>query len=81
MLWTVLGKLLGLGNGNSVISNTSGAITNLALIPVMAWCVTHASDKIQLGDISLGIVALISFFLYIILELLRRSSPHKKDAE
>lgn len=73
-IFEVIGKILGIGSGASVVNNVGGIITHAAMIPAIGYLITHADQQINF-ETSLGFLALISAFAYVVIEVLRRSAP------
>lgn len=68
----ILKTIFGLGTGGSVVNNIGGTLTHLAALPALAWLATHANEQVQVST-SYGFLALIGGFVYVLLEVLRRS--------
>lgn len=71
MLQTIL-KILGIGGGGSLINDVAGAANHLIALPVIGFLVTHADQKVDFSA-TLGFLALIVGFAYLIIEIVRRS--------
>lgn len=74
-------KVLGIGGGASPLNNAGGALSHLAFIPVIAYCITHASDKINFGEVSMAFLAIVAFLCYMFIEAMRRSRAPVKGEE
>lgn len=72
---TFLGGLFGFKAGASVANTAGGLINHTAALSALYYLCDHASQQINLGEVSLGFLALIVGFAYVILELFRRRLP------
>lgn len=79
----ILKAVIGISSGASPANNASGALTRLTMIPLIAYCVAHASDKIDFGQVSLAFLAVVISAFWMLTEVLRwsRASPQRDTLE
>lgn len=69
----VLGTVFGVNGAQNAVTKVGGIVTNAAAIPALIYLTTHAGQQINLGTTSLGFLAIIVGFAWVIVEVLRRN--------
>lgn len=69
-----LGKLFGIGVGGSLVNTIGGVINHVATVGILIYLVENGEQEINFRT-TLGFLALIVGFIYVLLETLRRSKP------
>lgn len=80
MLTNIIGaalKLLGLANGASTVNKVVGVLNYAAILPLITYLVKHADEQVHFSA-SLGFLALLTAFVFVLLEVARRSRPHDR---
>lgn len=71
---TVLGKVFGFGPGISVGNAVGGVVDHAVGLTVVSYLLAHANQQVTF-DASLGFLALVAGFGYVLIELVRRTQP------
>lgn len=69
----ILGTVFGINSAQSVASNVGGVFTNMTAIAGISYLVKNANEVITFTA-SLGFLAILAGFAYILIELVRRST-------
>lgn len=71
---SLIGSIFGIKSGATVGNMVGGVVNNAVSLSLVSYLIIHADQEIHFST-SLGFLALVVAFAYLLIEVVRRTSP------